>query len=99
MSPSPSRAPAALVAVLLLSIGGAAGAAQPQVPWADPIGTSPPLGAAPGSPSVPYAEPIGASRLNPAPRVAPRSAPAPSARRCYRVLDAGRIVTRCTLLR
>ena len=94
---------ARLVAACLVASAGTVAAAPPQVPWADPIGASPPLGTAPGAPSVPYAEPIGSSRLNPAPppvtrrpvRPAPRQLP----RRCYRVLEAGRIVTRCAVVR
>ena len=70
------------------------------------LGTSPPLGTAPGTPSVPYAEPIGSSRLNPAPPPVTRRPARPARpalgqlpRRCYRVLDAGRVVTRCEVIR
>lgn len=86
--------------VLAFALVGSAQGAGAQVPWADPIGTSPSTG------GVPYAEPIGASRLNPGPvqrplQVAPRRLQqAPPTRRCYRATDAyGRVVTRCTLTR
>ena len=99
MIAAPARPLLALAAFAALALAGPTAAAGPAVPWADPIGTSPPLGTAPGAPSVPHAQPIGASRLQPPP-AAPRTirarpVPARQPARCYRVLDAGRIVTRC----
>lgn len=75
-------------------------AAGVQIPWADPIGTSPPLGTAPGTASVPYAEPIGSSRLNPRTVQQPLYPQRQPVRQCYRAVDVrGEIVTRCTLVR